>query len=148
MLKNFAILLGLAAAACSDSSPSTAITNAPLEGSVGGNAWSFKAGNTDAFLSEGQDDFFAVFYPVAYTACGSEPTGDHLIVALPKVAGTYPMTLQRNMTFVVGDNNFVATQGQIRVDTVTATQITGGLHGIYNGDNEVDGTFTLTVCAQ
>jgi hypothetical protein len=50
------------------------------------------------------------------------------------------------MTFVVGEDNLIATEGVIAVDTVTATTINGGIHAVYDGDNEVDGTFELTIC--
>ena len=117
-----------------------------LSGMVSGQQWSFVAGSTDGFLSEGQDDFFAVLYPKAYTACGSEPSGPHLIVSIPKVAGDYSMNLSRNMTFVDGSDNKIATDGRIVVDSVTSTHVTGGLHGTYDFDNEVNGQFDLTVC--
>jgi hypothetical protein len=137
-------------AACTSSSGSTSISSQPLAGKIGGTAWTFVAGATNKFLSEGHTDFFAELYPATYTACsGSGPTGNHAIVAIPKQTGDYEMNLQRNMTFVVGaSNNLIATQGRIRVDTVTADKVTGGLHGIYDGSNEIDGTFTLTVCTQ
>jgi hypothetical protein len=121
-----------------------------LSGSVGGAAWTFVAGETNAFLSEGEDDFFAELYPTAYTACGfSAPSGDHLLVSVPKTPGDYPMGTSRNMTFVVGDSqNLISFDGRIIVETVTATTVTGGLVGSYNSANEVNGTFSLTICAE
>ncbi len=140
-------LLALTLAACGSSSPSETIDPGNLTGMISGQAWSFVAGSTDSFLSEGQDDFFAVMYPTQYTACGSEPTGPHLIVAVPKVAGTYEMSLSRNMTFVdASDNNKIATQGKVEVDNVSATSLTGGLVGTFDDQDEVSGHFTLTVC--
>jgi hypothetical protein len=117
-----------------------------LSGMVSGQSWTFVTGSTDGFLSEGQDDFFAVLYPKAYTACGSEPSGPHLIVSIPKTPGDYTMNLSRNMTFADGSDNKIATDGRIVVDSVTSTHVTGGLHGTYDLDNEVSGQFDLTVC--
>ena len=119
-----------------------------LTGTVGGQTWTFAAGETNAFLSEGEDDFFAEFYPTAYTQCGfSAPTGDHLIVAIPKTPGEYEMSLNRNMTFVVGDSeNLVSFEGKIIVDEVTATSVKGGLVGSYDGNNKVNGAFELKIC--
>jgi hypothetical protein len=34
----------------------------------------------------------------------------------------------------------------IRIDSITTDTITGGVHARYDGDNEVDGTFSLTIC--
>jgi hypothetical protein len=119
-----------------------------LSGTVGGQSWTFAAGETNAFLSEGEDDFFAELYPTAYTQCGfSAPTGDHLIVAIPKTPGEYEMNLGRNMTFVVGDSeNLVSFEGKIVVSEVTATSVKGGLVGSYDGANEVNGAFELKIC--
>ncbi len=145
-MKLAALCLALSIAGCGTTSFDVATT--PLAGTVGGQAWSFVAGQTNAFLSEGDDDFFTTMYPAAYTACGfSEPGGAHLIVSVPKVVGDYDMGTQRNMTFVVGSDNKVAFDGRIIVDEVTATKVVGGLHGSFDGDNEVDGRFEVTICA-
>ncbi len=127
---------------------SVEVSDQPLAGTVGGTSWTFVAGDTDAFLSEGEDDFFALFYSEAFTACSfGSPGGDYLIVSVPKELGEYGFSLNLNMTFVVGDENLVATEGTVIVDEVTATTVSGGLHGIFDGDNEVDGQFQLTICA-
>jgi hypothetical protein len=148
-MKPIALVLGLAIAGCSVSA-SQDIDPGALSGSVSGHVWTFQAGDTNAFLSEGQDSFFAALYPQAYAPCSSaEPTGPHLIVAIPKTAGDFDMNLSRNMTFVTnGDQNLIATDGRIVVDQVTSTHVTGGLHGTYDGDNEVSGQFDVTVCSQ
>ena len=43
------------------------IDDGPLTGMVYGQPWTFQAGGTDAFLSEGDDNFFATFYASAFT---------------------------------------------------------------------------------
>jgi hypothetical protein len=145
------ILIALAfstTAACTSSSPD--IVDTQLAGTVAGQAWTFQAGHTSAFLSEGEDDFFASLYPMAFTACGfSEPSGAHLIVSIPKQPGDYEMGSNLNMTFVTADSdNLVTFDGRIIVDEVTATHVTGGLFGSYDGDNEVNGRFDVTICAE
>ena len=150
-MKNFSAILfslglAVAASACTTSA-STEIDPGALMGMVSGQTWTFAAGSTDGFLSEGQDDFFAVLYPSTYTACGfSEPSGPHLIVAVPKTPGDYPMSLSRNMTFTDGSDNKIATDGRIVVDSVTADHVTGGLVGTYDDSNTVSGQFDLTIC--
>src|SRR5258706_11154613 len=104
-MMKFATLAALVAGACTASTASHDIDPTLLTGTVSGQPWTFVAGNTDAFLSQNEANFFAVFYPKAYTACGSEPTGPHLIVAIPKVAGDYDMNLSRNMTFTDNSDN-------------------------------------------
>ncbi len=126
------------------------ISEEPLAGVVGGQEWNFVAGHTNAFLSEGEDDFFATLYPESFEECGfGEPSGNKLILSIPKEPGTYDFSLNRNMTFYVADtsDNLIATNGQIKVDEVTATNIRGGLVGDFDGDNEVNGQFDVTICA-
>lgn len=138
---SFAALAGCASDGRED------LVTTPLAGEVGGQAWTFVAGHTSAFLSEGEDDFFATLYAEQFTPCGfSEPTGPHLIVAIPKTPGDYDLSLSRNMTFVVDSDNKISVDGRIVVDTVTADKVTGGLVSSYDGDNEVNGTFEVTVC--
>ena len=151
-MKTLTTILGLSMMAlvgcASDDAGSAEIMTTPLAGEVGGTTWTFTAGHTSAFLSEGEPDFFASLYPTAFTACGfSEPSGNHLIVAIPKMPGEYEMSLSRNMTFVVGDStNLIATNGRIVVDEVTATSVKGGLVATYDGSNEVNGRFEVTIC--
>jgi len=126
------------------------ITEQNLSGSVGGEAWSFVEGETNAFLSD--DDFFASLYAQDFEPCGmGSPSGTNsLILSIPKETGEWDLSLSRNMTFVVhtgsGTDNLIGTEGLLRVDSVTADTVTGGIYAEFNGDNEVDGTFTVTIC--
>lgn len=142
------VLLSAGATACTVTTGNEEIVDSNLSGVVAGQSWNFVAGNTDAFLSEGEDDFFATLYPSSFTPCGfSEPTGPHLIVSIPKNTGDFDMGFGRNMTFVDGSDNLVTFDGHIRVDSITATNITGGMVASYDFDNEVNGMFNVTICA-
>jgi hypothetical protein len=142
-------LLSSLASACAADSGSAALEDTPLAGTVGGKTWTFVAGDTDAFLSKDEPDFFATLYPATFTACGfSQPAGDHLILSIPKTPGEYPMSLSRNMTFVVGNDNKIAVDGTIVVDEVTATSIKGGIVASFDSANEVNGRFEIPICAE
>ena len=144
-MKHLCLALVIAAGCGTDSSVTIATT--PLAGKVAGQAWTFAAGHTSAFLSKDEPDFFASLYAMTFTACGfSEPTGPHVIAAIPKTAGDYDLSLSLNMTFTDGSNNLISTEGRIVVDEVTPTKVTGGLHAKYDASNEVDGRFEVTVC--
>jgi hypothetical protein len=154
-MKNFsiasALLLSAALAGCAtdDTGSSTDIAPTPLAGTVGGQAWTFQAGHTDGFLSKDEPDFFATMFPTTFTTCGfSEPSGNHLILSIPKTPGEYPMSLSRNMTFVVGSDNKIAVNGMIRVDEVTATAVKGGIVASFDAQNEVNGTFEIPICPE
>src|SRR3954469_7925138 len=133
------LLLCTLLSACAADPGSADLKDTPLAGTVGGQAWTFQAGDTDAFLSKDEPDFFATMYPAAFTACGfSQPAGDHLILSIPKTPGEYAMTLSRNMTLVVGNDNKIAVDGTIVVDEVTATSIKGGLVASFDSANSVN----------
>ena len=143
------LLCALLLSACAADSSSADLKDTPLAGTVGGQTWTFQAGDTDAFLSKDDPDFFATLYPGTFTACGfSQPAGNHLIVSIPKTPGEYPMSLSRNMTFVVGNDNKIAIDGTIVVDEVTATSIKGGLVASFDSSNEVNGRFEIPICAE
>lgn len=135
-------------ASCGSDGGAREISEESLAGLVAGEPWSFVEGHTSAFLSEGEDDFFAILVSEAFETCGfGEPSGDKLIVSIPKEPGAYNFSLSLNMTFVQGSSNLVATDGQIVVDEVTATRVRGGLTGYFDGDNEVSGQFDIAICA-
>ena len=64
--------------------------------------------------------------------------------------GEWGLSLSRNMTFVVeeedGPNNLIATEGTLRVDSLTADSLSGGIYAEFDGDNLVDGTFVVSIC--
>jgi hypothetical protein len=135
-------------AACSTSSSKVDIASSPLSGTVDGMPWTFQVGATNAFLSDGDPNFFATFHAASYMPCVDiEPAGPHLIVSVPKQPGDYDFDLSLNMTFVGNnDENRIATDGRIVVDSVTATTVTGGLHGTFDAGNEVNGRFQISIC--
>jgi hypothetical protein len=141
-------LFMLALAGCSGTSAGDAIVDSPLSGQVGAQHWTFQVGATDPFLSEGDGDFVAALYATSYTPCSDpEPSGSHLFVSVPKQPGTYNLSLMRNITFVVGDgDNLISLDGEIVVDEVTTTTVTGGLRTRRDGGNDVNGQFQLSVC--
>jgi hypothetical protein len=125
------------------------ILDTPLAGMVAGQPWTFVAGDTDAYLSEGEPDYFTSLYAETFTACSFSPaSSNHLIVQLPRVPGEYPFSINGgNMTFAIApSDNLVTFNGKIVIDEVTATTVTGGLYGRYNTANEVNGRFTATIC--
>jgi hypothetical protein len=144
------LALALALAGCSASSDSEPIVTTPLAGKVGGQSWTFQIGATDAFLSRGDGDFVAVLHATSYTPCStSEPTGPHLLVSVPKQPGVYPLSLMRNVTFVVNDSdNLISLDGEVEVHQVTATTVTAGLRTRRDDGNDVNGQFQLTVCPE
>ncbi|HEY4056233.1 MAG TPA: hypothetical protein VGM39_06470 [Kofleriaceae bacterium] len=141
-------LVGLAACG----SDPVDVSSETMAGSINGEPFMFVAGETNAFLSEGDDGFFSDLYGAPYTSCGfSKPTGPHIIARVPMQPGDYTLSFQQNMTFTYADDdgeiqNLIGTHGRLIVDEVTTTSVSGRLHGIYDDDNDVDGAFVLSIC--
>jgi hypothetical protein len=133
------------------------ISSAPLSGTVGGQPWTFAAGQTDAFLSTNSDTFFANLFdvPVASPCVDLRPAGvvRSLILNIPKAVGHYAISLQLNQTFSYDDGtgttqNDVATSGALDVTSITDTTLKGGVKMAYGAPNSVDGQFEITICTQ
>jgi hypothetical protein len=147
----------VAALGCGGTGSEFVISTTTLSGKVGGQPWTLMNGETDAFLSMNQPQFFTTMYTEPVTPCtgaGFSVATNQLILNLPMTPGDYMLGLDLNATFVVDPQdstqikNLVATQGRIIVDLVTATSISGGAHIQYDGDNTVNGQFEATICAQ
>ena len=127
------------------------ITPQPLQGKINGEAFTFGFGATNSFLDD-PDSFFATMFQGAAPTdpCGFSSSGGagHVIAGVPRTPGEYPMSLQRNITLAYGgSNNQIITDGLIRVDSVTATEVKGGLFADGGDKFTVDGEFTLKICA-
>ena len=128
----------------------TTISTQTLAGKIGGQAWTFATGETNAALST-TDAFWVDLYAATFDTCvafGAPSDADEVIMMMPKAPGSYPVSLSRNATLYVAStsDNWVATRGLLVIDSVTATTISGGMHITYNADNTVDGQFQASIC--
>jgi hypothetical protein len=122
---------------------------------IDGQPWTFVAGQTDAFLSEGDDTFFATLFDKPFTSpCDEFQPQDathSLILNIPKAVGRYAISLKLNQTFSypkgASIQNDIATSGTLEVTELTATSLSGGVKMAYGSRDSVEGQFTITVCA-
>jgi hypothetical protein len=122
------------------------VSTGPLAGVVGGAAWTFRTGETDAILSTGSR-LFTALYATSYGACGAAPVEAHVLVSVPAAPGDYPFSTQQTGTFVIPPTtNLVATTGRIVVTSVSATAVTARVHMIFDAANEIDGEFVASIC--
>lgn len=149
-MKKLLMMTLLAACGGDDAGSDEPIAQQNLTGLVAGQPWELVAGEINAFLSEGEDDYFASLYAAEYEECGfGAPEGPFLIVSIPKELGEKNLSLGQNMTFVqdnAENDNFVGTRGKIRVDEITETTVTGALRASFDSENEVEGELTVTIC--
>ena len=130
----------------------TSIADQPLTGKIGGQAFTVSAGETDAFLSQG-DQYFVNLYGAIFTACtvGGPPLGaNSVIFEIPKMPGTYNLGLGQLATLYDGATayNRIASRGTIVIDSIAGTTITGGAAITFDANNTVNGKFTATICPE
>ena len=123
------------------------ISEQPLQGVIGGAAWSFAGGEVNTFLSD-DTEFFTTFYDVVEGEDCSFSGGGQtdFILSIPTQVGAFPFTLVRNATFTQNNDNLVTTDGTVRLDSITDDEISGGVYAIFDDENEIDGTFTVARC--
>lgn len=158
MVKGWWILsCALSAFGCSSSGDndgeSFTIASSSLAGKIGGQPWSFVAGQTDAFLSDDEQFWADLYADPLSSACQSTSSSDkhHVILSVPTKPGDYELNLSLNATFVIEGaqtDNLLATRGRLVVDEVTASSIRGKTHIVLDAGNEIDGSFTLTRCPE
>jgi hypothetical protein len=127
------------------------ISTGILAGQIGGVDWTIGTAETTPSLSDGPDSFFAVAYAETFTPCSGESSaavGDRLILTIPRTPGDYTLSGSLKQTLVVQSTqvNYLAKQGRMVIDEITAITIRGGTHFQSDGANQVDGQFEITVC--
>lgn len=128
------------------------IGSGPLGGKIGGESFTFIAGETDSFLSDDEQFFASLYADPITTACqlGPSSTKHHLLLNIPTKPGDYELGLSLTATFVLetnsGSENLGATRGRLVVDEVTADSIRGKAHVVFDAANEVDGVFQVARC--
>jgi hypothetical protein len=136
-----------------EEAPRYEVSDRPLSGVHQGEPWAFAAGDTDAFLSD-EDGFFTALFPETYEPCAPfEAPRDlpYLLLSIPTEPGEYRLRLSQSVTFVVRDeggeiNNLIATRGVLVVEEVSETTLRAGLYARYDQDHRVDGYFEVSVC--
>ena len=133
----------------SNDTGSAMIATGTLTGKVGGASWTLVAAQTDSFFSD-ETAFWVDLYSAAPAAgCGSQGTGNSVILNVPNKVGSHALSLQLNGTFVLDNtaqDNLVATEGTIRVDEITDTLLRGGVTMTFDTANSISGEFQATIC--
>ena len=148
------LLTGLLVAGCGTGP--LEISSSPLSGFVGGIAWSFGSAESSGALSL-SDQFFVEAYAEVVAPCtgaGDQVRTNRLILNVPKATGDYLLGSGLSETFLVQDTgtagttatNYIATQGHIVVNQVTATVVSAGAHFLFDGNNDVNGQFQAQIC--
>ena len=126
-----------------------AISEQPLSGKIGGQAWSLGTAESDSYLST-TEQYFVNMYSETFTACTSSAgaNSNRFIAQLPTKVGSFDLGLNLTATFCLQstNDNLVSTSGRIQIDSITASVISGGLNVTFDADNSIDGQFQASIC--
>jgi hypothetical protein len=132
-----------------DEGSSYAFVEQNLQGKIGGESWEHQSGRSKA-------DFFDNFFnDLRETAdsniCSSSNSaqGNFILFGGEPTVGLFELGSSKTVTFVVGSgNNLVATEGAYEILTVDTVGdiVTGRMDVTYDGDNSVNGNFSITYC--
>ena len=143
-------LLGWAVAGCgSDDGVEDDIADRLARGTIRGQDATVSGGRQDVILSD-EETLVATLHLGPYDGCNdSNVPGGRLLLDIPAAPGLYELGDDRGVNFVAesDDENLVATEGVLRVDEVTEAHLSGGLRAYFDDANQVDGTFTIDICA-
>lgn len=129
-----------------------------LQGKIGGNAWTFVAGNAeDSYFTEG--NLSIDLYPSELdTPCGFIWDVDYVMFEIPKEVGIYELYFDLSsfdgytvtLFETEGTMNNIATEGAVEIISIDETSgtITGRMDVRADGDNQVNGNFTITYCTE
>lgn len=126
------------------------VSSSPLSGFIDGKAWSFGSAESTPLLST-SEQFFVTAYAEVVAPCtgaGDQVRTNYLLLNVPTATGDYLLGGGLTETFYLQDigTNYVATQGRIVVNQVSATAVSAGAHFVFDGNNEVNGQFQAQIC--
>jgi hypothetical protein len=82
----------------------TTISTQMLAGTIGGQAWTFATGETNAALST-PDEFWVDLYAATFDSClafAAPSDADNVTMMMPKTPGSYPLSLSQSRRPVPG----------------------------------------------
>lgn len=132
---------------------SDGLSENPLSGRIGGEAWTFAEGYAEPAPPEATELHVTLYSePVEQGCSASLLPGNKVLFRMPRETGTYALSLLQSVTLVVevegGVDNYIATFGEIDVRQISEVAVEAGLVASFNHDPNlsVNGTFTVEVC--
>lgn len=133
---------------CDDNSD---VEAAPLTGTIGGEAWSYKYAK--AFYNEIDDLYDVELYGTQHTEddpCSIFISGEaHLSIQVPNAMGNYQVPSDIQVLFdQPGTDNafFRATGGFVEITAASGGQVVGFIQASFDDENTVEGTFSFSRC--
>lgn len=151
ILKIELIFIALFVFSCGDDENEYSFKNQDLSGKIGGDSWTYEDGFIDEFTFEGKD-FLSSNLTLTQdgSVCEVDLEGNYIYFGAPKKVGVYKLKGGNERIFLVMNNNhtasFDANKGAIEILSITETQVTGRIDARFNGNNFVNGNFTVSFC--
>lgn len=144
-----------------DSGPSYSFIDQNLQGVIDGISFTSQGGNFEEGFEEGK--FSVSIYDISEEGDICDVFGTEsvfVLFSIPEEVGLYELSFDlssfsgQTVTLVnpngangIPQNN-IASTGAVEILTVSDTEITGRMDARFDGDNNVNGNFTLIFCAE
>jgi hypothetical protein len=144
--------------ACSDDDEKSSYSfkDQDLSGEIEGDSWTYE----DGFVEEGtyEDEEvldISLFLDQGVPACETfSREGDQVFFFVPNAVGLYKLNFDLSsfdgQTVTLFDDeetlNVIATEGAIEILSITETEVTGRIDARADGNNHVNGNFTVSFC--
>ena len=141
-----AVALSFALVGCGPAVPTIAASNPT--GKLGGAAWAMKK----ATITRDGSTIDVKLFGEDVADCASTSDKGYIMFSMPATVGKRPLKFSfdaaaQTVTFFTPPaNNNIATEGLLNLTELTDTSATLGLAVNSGADNEVNGTFTTTLC--
>lgn len=151
-MKRLALLLGVAACGTSDSGGGKdppdlfTIANQPAKGTIAGVPFTL---GTRFMNKSGSDLNVDLLHEVAADCTKDETQAapPFIIFFVPAAPGRYELGDEHAVTFVdKPSSNLIVQRGVVQIDTITADQVTGGLHVFNSEFGEINGRLDGKLC--
>ena len=139
------LIIGLIVLGCGIEDEDTerySIASGTLTGTIDGAPWTYAMGTVTESLSS-SDGLFVTLYGTGMHDCAARrPDGDHVLVKVPTMPGSYDWGPTQNLTFAYGanKNDVVLSGGGIQVEEVNETTVRASLYAAGHG-HEISGAF-------
>lgn len=123
------------------------IAQGALAGQIAGMPFETKSGFARDVFNDGEYWIELHDAEVEDPCAMSFPDGPHIILRSDGQPMDAALSLQNNITFTYGEaQNDIATTGRLVIDGIDGDMLSGGLYAKMDA-SEVDGTFSVPVCA-
>lgn len=154
-LPTLSLVLLLACGDDEDPKSSYSFKDQDVSGEIEGDSWTYADGYVEESEFDGEEVLdITLTLEQDGSVCDIFTEGDRVFFFVPKAVGVYKLSFDLNsfdgQTVTLFDEeetlNTIATEGAIEILSISETEVTGRIDARSDGNNHVNGNFTVSFC--